>query len=391
LEAGWLVEMTATEALSKLVALSDTLMREGQAAPAGGPDQFVYSGINAHGDRFTHVILDCLATGGGAYCHRDGVWTQGQHNIERQRISNAEELELETPLLYLSRGLAIDSGGAGTTRGGMSIGGTYVAHGGQQLQAVLNGHGWEAPNSTGIFGGYPGTQNDREIVTASNVADLMSQGIMPTHASQIDGQRPTMHGRQGQIKLANGDVMSNVHQAGGGWGDPLGRDVAHIAADLRDGAVSPAAAIRLYGVVFTDGADGATADTIDIAATAAHRAALRDQRRSWAPASTTASVSVPGPLTRRGPFGTHLNIVETADGQGYVACACGHVLSTVAEPWRAGACEQRSTDVSAFSRSTRLNEMLEIREYACPACGVLLSTDVARVGSPLQHDIQMER
>lgn len=384
LEAGWLVEMTAVEALSKLAACSDELIREAQAAPAGGPDQFALSGVNAHGDRFTHVILDCLATGGGAYAHRDGVWTQGQHNIERQRISNAEDMELETPLLYLSRGLVTDSGGAGRFRGGQSMGSVFLAHGGSDLRAVCNGHGWEAPNSTGIFGGYPGTQNDREVVTGSDVLERMHEGVLASSVEEIQGERPAMHGRQGLVQLSDGDVLASVHQSGGGWGDPLARPVAELAEDLYTRAVSADAAERLYGAVVTDG-------VIDPEGTAARRRALIDERRAWLATTEAASPTVPGNSLRRGPMGHGLNIVEAPDGQGYVSCTCGHALSRVDEPWRATALEKRSTDINAFSRSRRLNETLEIRQYACPSCAVLLSTDVARIGSPLLHDIEMEK
>ena len=54
-----------------------------------------------------------LATGGGAYSHRDGVWTQGQHDIERLNISNAESLEFDLPIIYLWRGLAQDPAAPG--------------------------------------------------------------------------------------------------------------------------------------------------------------------------------------------------------------------------------------------------------------------------------------
>ena len=64
LEAVWEVEMTATDALSRLAACSDTYLAEAQAAPAGGPDNFSLSGISHHGERFTQSTLDMLATGG---------------------------------------------------------------------------------------------------------------------------------------------------------------------------------------------------------------------------------------------------------------------------------------------------------------------------------------
>jgi N-methylhydantoinase B len=59
--------------------------------------------------------------------------------------------------------------------------------------------------------------------------------------------------------------------SGGGWGDPLARDPAAVARDVRDEKISPAFAAAVHGVVI-DPATGA----VDAAATAA----LRQQRRA---------------------------------------------------------------------------------------------------------------
>ncbi|WP_229053492.1 hydantoinase B/oxoprolinase family protein [Aeromicrobium sp. Leaf350] len=382
LEAGWLVEMTAVEALSKLVACSDELIGEAQAAPAGGPDQFVLSGVNAHGDPFTHVILDCLATGGGAYAHRDGVWTQGQHNIERQKISNAEDMELETPLLYLRRGLVTDSGGAGEYRGGQSMGSTFLVHRGSSLKATCNGHGWEAPNSTGIFGGLPGTQNIRDLVVDSGVAATFAEGSVPQDVHAIEGERPTMHGRQGAFPLSTGDVLASVHQSGGGWGDPIARATSALEEDLRTRAISPEAAVRLYGAVLD--ADG----HLDDAATASRREEIRTDRRSWSRAEQQ-DVTAPGDLERVRPLGHALELAAGTDGAEFTRCRCGHVLAEGSGPWRQRAGERRIREVHEVSLATRLSEKLEVRQYACPSCGTLLSTDVARPGAPVAHDIEV--
>ncbi|WP_166352447.1 hydantoinase B/oxoprolinase family protein [Phytoactinopolyspora limicola] len=381
LEAGWLVEMTAVECLSKLLACSDELMGEAQALPAGGPDQFVLSGVNTHGERFTHVMLDCLATGGGAYEHRDGVWTQGQHNIERQRVSNAESMELETPMLYLWRGLVTDSGGAGRRRGGQSMGSVYLVHGGAELKAMCNGHGWEVPNSVGVFGGYPGTQNIRELVRASNTHDQLASGRIPGAVAEVDGERPVMRGRQGMVPIASGDVISTIHQSGGGWGDPLARPVVDLRRDLDDAAVSPDAAVRLYGAVLTD--DG----RIDDDATEKRRDEIRATRRGWPAARPP--VPIPDGVNRVGPLGAGLELVAAPDGERFVRCTCWQGLCRAGDPWREHAGLQVGTDVHEVSMATRFSAQLELRSYACPGCGALLAMDVARTGSPVVHDVEL--
>ncbi len=46
-----------------------------------------------------------------------------------------------------------------------------------------------------------------------------------------------------------GGTLVNLTGGGGGWGDPLERDPALVARDVRQGLVSPESARRDYGVV----------------------------------------------------------------------------------------------------------------------------------------------
>ncbi|MET8989194.1 hydantoinase B/oxoprolinase family protein [Nonomuraea wenchangensis] len=380
LEAGWLVEMTAVECLSKLAACSDELIAEAQAVPAGGPDKFVLTGAGENGGRQTYVIMDCLATGGAAYAHRDGVWTQGQHNIERQKISNVEAVEMDSPLLYLWRGLVADSGGAGRTRGGMSMGAVYTVHGGRDVTALNSAHGWEVPNSTGIFGGYPGAQNTRTVIHGSDVRARLAAGQIPA-VEELSGDRPVMRGRQGLYHLGDDDVLATVPQAGGGWGDPLERSLTALQADLDFGAVTPEAAVRVYRAVL----DGE--GRIDEAATLARREQLRDERRAW-PAERPLPAQPQGPRTRLHPLGDRLDVIEADDAR-WVACHCGVVLAPAAEEWRRHAGMSVVHDVHALGHATRLDEGLELRLYACPGCGRLHTADVVRREAAHLDDIRL--
>jgi N-methylhydantoinase B len=65
--------------------------------------------------------------------------------------------------------------------------------------------------------------------------------------------------------IAEGEVYVHRMAGGGGWGDPLTRDPARVAADVLDGKVTPAGALGGYGVAI--GADG----TIDEEATRRER------------------------------------------------------------------------------------------------------------------------
>ena len=89
-----------------------------------------------------------------------------------------------------------------------------------------------------------------------------------------------MDGWTGRVELKSGKIMRNkgtqsipsgdrLHlemPGGGGYGDPMNRDPARVAIDVRDGMVSAQAAKEHYGVVL----DGQGA--LDIAATEKQRA-----------------------------------------------------------------------------------------------------------------------
>src|SRR2546426_9777336 len=78
------------------------------------------------------------------------------------------------------------------------------------------------------------------------------------------------------MTMKRGDVFSHRSAGPGGWGDPLERDPARVARDVKNEFVSRARAREDYGVVFKgNGLE------VDAAATAALRDEIR-RRRGWA-------------------------------------------------------------------------------------------------------------
>ena len=55
--------------------------------------------------------------------------------------------------------------------------------------------------------------------------------------------------------LQPGDVLIMESSGGGGFADPLDRDVSRIAADVAEGYVTRAAAEEVYGVVWRGAVD----------------------------------------------------------------------------------------------------------------------------------------
>jgi N-methylhydantoinase B len=83
--------------------------------------------------------------------------------------------------------------------------------------------------------------------------------------------------RSRQVLLDQGEALRLRLPGGGGFGDPLARDPALVAGDVRRGVVTPDRAREDYGVVI-----GGGAALVDVDATTELRAASRDTRERGA-------------------------------------------------------------------------------------------------------------
>jgi N-methylhydantoinase B len=88
------------------------------------------------------------------------------------------------------------------------------------------------------------------------------------------------------MNITRGDVYRHELPGGGGWGDPLERDPAHVLRDARNELVSLHAARDDYGVVID-----AAHWKVDEGATASLRRELRARRVGpWPPVVTRSAV-----------------------------------------------------------------------------------------------------
>jgi N-methylhydantoinase B len=145
--------------------------------------------------------------------------------------------------------LVPDSGGAGRWRGGLGTCMELLTP--EPAFAMLDFDRAKFP-PWGLFGGEDG---------------------MPGHGEVYKPGEPPISGSRVALQVPAGTRVVATNNGGGGWGDPLERDLAAIEWDLRQGYVSREAAARDYGVVFA--ADGG----IDSDATERRRAAVRHAPR----------------------------------------------------------------------------------------------------------------
>jgi N-methylhydantoinase B len=159
-------------------------------------------------------------------------------------------------LLVEKLALRTDSGGAGLRRGGQG----YEKH-------------------------YRALVDCRTIVTADRVR-LGCYGLNGGKAGQpfcvtvdAEGSGYDLGGLVDGEPVLKGQIVRVVTTGGGGWGDPLQRELDLVLCDVVEGRVSLASAEADYGVVFKD---TGTADqpVIDEAATKQRRADIGKTRKT---------------------------------------------------------------------------------------------------------------
>jgi N-methylhydantoinase B len=239
-------------------------------------------------------------------------------------------------------------------------------------------HGLEVPNSMGIFGGYPGSCVRQRLLRSSNLEALQRSGRAPADIGELEGELEELGPKPGLIELKAGDVFQTFWQGGGGFGDPLDRDPALVAADHRAGHCSAGFAERLFGVVLAAG-------TVDEKATAALREEMRRERLAKA----------------RAPRARHAHRTQTAEqtiagrlcfgscrGEPWFACRCGTLLAPRNGNWRDGAAARVIAPEEA-GFFLRLHPQLELRQFFCPGCGGSLAVDTAERGAADIRDMEL--
>ncbi len=160
-----------------------------------------------------------------------------------------EFLEKYYPLRIERYETVPDSGGAGKHRGGNGIHMAYRFLGAGTI-AIHDDRWFTYP--WGVNGGAPGARA-RKIL------------------ERADGSQTIIGNKVDNIQVGPGDCLHYITWGGGGWGDPLERDSAQVALDVKRGLVSRDGA-RDYGVVL-DNQGG-----VDDAATTALRQQMRTAR-----------------------------------------------------------------------------------------------------------------
>ena len=203
-----------------------------------------------------YVYYEAPAGGNGAWLEDDGASAWGNIDFGNVRtIQSAEALESGMPLRVERSELRCDSGGEGTTRGGLGLRREIRLLEGEARYSVLSDRAVLPP--FGVGGAGPAAPVKVTLERDGAEIEFATPGKVTGHL------------------ITAGDVVVMQSAGGGGYGEPLARDPARVRRDVEAGYVSAERARTGYGVVFTPAGD------VDAAATAAERSRLAAARRRF--------------------------------------------------------------------------------------------------------------
>jgi len=204
------------------------------ASTGGSSSNLLFGGVNPEtGQFYSNYHYDGMGT--GATLSKDG------NDAETTRHSNCRNTPIEVfeqryPLLTIDHGLVQDSGGPGRHRGGLATFRTLRVMADEVTFSALFDRCKILPH--GLAGGM----------------DAKGSEILVRRAGELEFRRfDEVFGVASPTKFTNvvlkrGDELYYQTAGGGGHGPPTERDPESVLADVRDGYVSGAAALRDYQI-----------------------------------------------------------------------------------------------------------------------------------------------
>ncbi|MCD6041298.1 MAG: hypothetical protein K0R40_901 [Burkholderiales bacterium] len=365
----------AYNVLSKMLYCDPKLRRDVMCI--GGTSQWpatIFRGIDQWGERYGYILVDPIGGAIGAFSHADGISTGGQARTPICKLPNVEHTEQSFPVLFLYRKEICDSGGAGKFRGGLSAESCFIPHGTDQITHDTLSSGNAVPTSTGMMGGYPGAVNRYRFLRESNVLEKMQRSELVNDIEELKGTPETLQLRQQDFSQHQNDVYAVLWSAAGGFGDPLERDPAKVAADVDNGDVSEKAALEIYGVVLGDERG-----------TGRRRAEIRARRIHDRSAPPRKLEGKPLLLATEG-LAIHAN-------RRFGCAKCGADLGPVSHNYK-DYCVRNDLPIEAANPIVGdpkrfIDPTPQFRQFCCPGCGLAIENEVAVADDPPLRDVEI--
>jgi N-methylhydantoinase B len=365
-EGIWVTANATMLAIGKMLSTSPKYQFRAQGLGQATMATFNMGGVNQYGEPFGLHLMDPISGGSAAFACKDGVDAGGPITSPVSAIPDVERNEQAAPFFYFYRRLARDTGGPGKFRGGMSAEIGVTLGGIEEAMALVMTHGAEVPNGSGLSGGWPG----------STVRQTLGRNATENGRRQ-PGEWETFGPKPGLMRITNRDVFAVSWQGGGGWGDPLERDLQSVERDVAAGLVSPNAAKQIYGVVLSGG-------KVDAKASEESRQRMRLERVGSFDQDPAKFIKPPflGAISE--------SLFLARDEKGFhVVTKAGYLLASNDTRWRSGA-RAAVLDSLPAEYGIVLHNNLSITAYYCPATGTLLCVDVHERGKQPVDDVVLD-
>lgn len=235
------------------------------------------------------------------------------------------------------------------------------------------------------------------MLRGADVRAQFARGQVPGDAEEIGAARVDLPQAKDQLTLGDHDALVNFCAGGGGYGDPLGRDPAQVARDVRLDLCSREVAERVYGVRV--GGDGA----VDDEGTGAARQAIRARR--LAEARPVDAALMPGidrealraslPAVRGDepvlmPMGEAIEVIQAGSVPVTRCRYCRHTYGPAWEDPKVFAVmrEVPMAELRPLNRYGLVDEIV-IRQFYCPGCAAMFTVNVQRRGDPMLVEFRL--
>lgn len=227
-----------------------------------------FAGKNQIGmEPFGFLMTESPGTGGSGACGiRDGVDNGFVIYTPEADMGSAEIWELMLPILWLGRRMLPDSAAHGRFRSGYSIVSTIMIYRAPYLFVGCPPGAIDLiPLNASMFGGYPNMHNYSAYIKDPNLQELAAEKKPLLHGlgdprdpdilKMAKGKVGGPYGSTARVYddvLKHGDVIQTyVHASGGGYGDPIERDLHMAKKDLDNGVLSQEICRRVYCIEAT--------------------------------------------------------------------------------------------------------------------------------------------
>jgi N-methylhydantoinase B len=334
----------------------------------------ICGGLDQRGNPWIFPNTNGMMGALGGMPERDGVDAGGHFWIPEGVANNCEDVEAQFPLVILYRKL-LDGGadGAGRHRGGLGfVEGTISWNSGPSQVALAIGDSFA--KGAGPFGSNPGTVAPFISKRGTDVLERLAGGEVPGRVDELSGEMVPVEAKVAPFEVGDGDVWEFLFPSAGGFGDPLRRDPAAVAADAAEGLLGADAAERVYCVVLRDG-------EVDADATERARREGRAERLGKEPGDVQ---EPPAGAQRVG------DLLYVVDGRWWCS---GADLGAVSDNYKDATvvrevlAREIAPEFAVPDYAHDMADRMVFREFLCPVTGYRIDTEIALAGQDRLHDV----